>query len=145
MMLNVVFFYSSFFDASPNNYDVCKTILFFFWDAFLHVCINGPAPESKEGQTIIKAAVDSWLKAKNRRKVAKVNKISGACGVVVKETLNDNVISQDASVQTEENPVIVEAQEVLSEVRQAMKVMAIENENDSDFEDESDFEDDCCW
>ncbi|CAG2187378.1 unnamed protein product [Mytilus edulis] len=83
----------------------------------LHVCINGPAPESKEG----------------------------ACGVVVKETLNDNVISQDASVQTEENPVIVEAQEVLSEVRQAMKVMAIENENDSDFEDESDFEDDCCW
>ncbi|VDI55299.1 Hypothetical predicted protein [Mytilus galloprovincialis] len=111
----------------------------------LHVCINGPAPESKEGQTIIKAAVDSWLKAKNRRKVAKVNKISGACGVVVKETLNDNVISQDASVQTEENPVIVEAQEVLSEVRQAMKVMAIENENDSDFEDESDFDDDCCW
>ncbi|CAG2239555.1 unnamed protein product [Mytilus edulis] len=106
---------------------------------------RGATPESKEGQTIIKAAVDSWLKAKNRRKVAKVNKISGACGVVVKETLNDNVISQDASVQTEENPVIVEAQEVLSEVRQAMKVMAIENENDSDFEDESDFEDDCCW
>ena len=30
----------------------------------LHVCINGPALESKDGQGIIKTAVNSWLKAK---------------------------------------------------------------------------------
>ena len=30
----------------------------------LHICINGPAPESKDGQRIIKTAVNSWLKAR---------------------------------------------------------------------------------
>lgn len=104
----------------------------------LHVCINGPAPESKDGQRIIKRVVNSWLKAKNRRKLPKDNKMSVASDVAIKH----NAISlQDASVQTEDDPVcvIVEAQQVLSEVRQAMKVMEIEYENcnDSDFEDNS--------
>lgn len=112
----------------------------------LHVCINGPAPESKDGQRIIKTAVNSWLKAKDRRKLPKVNKISAASDVAIK----DNAISlQDASVQTEDDPVcaIVEAQQVLSEVRQVMKVMEIkyENCNDSDFEEDSDFEDNSYW
>jgi hypothetical protein len=44
--------------------------------------------------------------------------------------IKDNAISlQDASVQTEDDPVcaIVEAQQVLSEVRQAVKVMEKDN------------------
>lgn len=38
-------------------------------EAILHIVIDGPSPDSAEGQSIVRKAVQTWVTAKNRRRL----------------------------------------------------------------------------
>ena len=112
-------------------------------DSILHVCINGPPVESLEGEALIKRAVTTWTGAKNRRRLpanraptSKVQENTMTCKAPVLE---------DASVQTETPTEIVtietEVRQTLNEVRNAMKILELD-EMDNLSEDDCSSSDD---
>lgn len=115
-------------------------------ESILHICINGPEPESEEGRKLVKLSVDTWVKAKNRRKLPKLKvKDKGVSSLNVQQ--EKVTLMQDASMQTDDDPVIAKAKQVLDEVRCAMKVMALGevSDNDSDFDEDSKDDSDSDW
>lgn len=115
-------------------------------ESILHICINGPEPESEEGRKLVKLSFDTWVKAKNRRKLPKLKvKDKGVSSLNVQQ--EKVTLMQDASMQTDDDPVIAKAKQVLDEVRCAMKVMALGevSDNDSDFDEDSKDDSDSDW
>lgn len=118
-------------------------------EAILQVCINGPSADSADGQSLVKQAVQTWVKAKNRRRLPR--KSSGVRNIAANPTNNAGGIKEveDVGVQTDNNVTINleqedEVKQILVEVRHAMKLMhlELEAEGDSDSDSNDDEEED---
>ena len=121
-------------------------------EAILHVCINGPLPDSTDGQSVIKQAVQMWVTSKNRRRLPG-KKSGGRCRNLVDNlptpASNATKEVQDAGVQTDNDTLLHIDQEVdeirqtLVEVRHAVKLMNLGLESDSELTDDEDEDEDC--
>lgn len=98
-------------------------------DSILHVCINGAHVEPLEGEALIKRAVTTWTAAKNRRRLPARLPASKVQENTMTVTCKETVL-EDASVQTETLTEIVtnetEVRQTLNEVRNAMKILELD-------------------
>lgn len=107
-------------------------------EAILQVTINGPDSNNNlKAEEVIKAAVEKWLKAKDRKKLARNTCISKP----------KSVPTASAACQTD-TVLVSDQAEIREEIRNVVQQLAIEGLNDTDSDgnissDDQDSDSDC--
>ena len=106
-------------------------------EALLQVSVNGPDSNSDGAKKIVKEAVSNWLCCKERKKLAKKNRMGKA---------NQNAAPKVAEAASQTDPVIIaDQEEIREEIRAAVKSLARGGHRDDEYSSsESDLSDGEC-